>query len=80
MTPELGRRLGPARQVWEAQRLAERWSLTGALGYQQAGTGLDDNESARLQLPGKEELLDYVRRVFSAADRAVGAVDGRSLR
>lgn len=80
MTPELERRLGRASQIWEAEDLAARWGLsTDALGYRQAGTGLDDNESATLPLPGKDVLLDYARKALGAVDRAVAAVDDQQF-
>jgi hypothetical protein len=75
MAPELGRHLGPGRQVWEAEGLAARWGLAAAAGYRETGMGLDDEGSARLRLPGKGLLLDYGRAAFAKADRAVAAVD-----
>ena len=75
MTPALAQRLGPGRQVWEAEGLAARWGLAAAAGYRETGMGLDDEGSARLRLPGKAALLDYGRAAFARADRAVAAVD-----
>lgn len=76
MTAELERRLGPGRQIWEAESLANRWGLAqAASGFRETGMGLDDEGSASLRLPGKEILLDYAQRAFVAADRAVSAVD-----
>ena len=75
MAPELERRLGPGRQIWEAENLAARWGLASTAGYAGTGMGLDDEGSARLRLPEKGLLLDYGRRAFSMADRAVAAVN-----
>jgi DinB superfamily len=75
MDAELERRLGPGRQIWEIEDLAARWGLAAAAGYRGTGMGLDDEGSSRLRLPGKGLLLDYGRRVFPKADRAVAAVN-----
>ena len=53
MAPELERRLGPGRQVWEVEGLAARWGLAAAAGYRGTGMGLGDEESARLRLPDR---------------------------
>lgn len=77
MAAELGHRLGKGRQIWEAEGLAVRWGLAGTdLG--DAATGMllmDDVAAARLPLPGKAALLDYARRAFASAERAVEAID-----
>ena len=75
MSPELERVLGPGRQIWDVEDLAERWELAAAAGYRNTGMGLDDEGSARLRLPERTFLLDYARRAFAKADRAVAAVD-----
>lgn len=76
MTPELGRRLGPSQQIWKTESLAQRWGLDPAsLGWDESGMGMDESAAAGLRLPGKELLLDYARRAFAAAERAVDAVD-----
>lgn len=36
---------------------------------------MDDKVAARLPLPKKEVVLDYARRAFAAAERAVNAID-----
>jgi uncharacterized damage-inducible protein DinB len=80
MTTELGQRLGPGVEVWEAERLAARWSLgTGSLGFAQTGMDLPDEQALALVFPPKETLLDYARRAFAAAERALGAVDDEQL-
>ncbi len=72
---ELGRLLGPGRQIWEVEELAAHWGLAPASGYKGTGLGLNDEMSARLRLPEKDRLLDYARRVFAKADRAVSALN-----
>lgn len=78
VVPELERKLGPGRQIWEAEGLAKKWGLDpGTLGWNEVGFGMDDPVAANLPLPGKEALLAYARRVFAAAERAVDAFDDR---
>lgn len=81
MAPELGRRLGPGRQLWEAEGLAARWGLDPALlGEEQTGMLMADGDAARLALPPKGPLLDYLRRAFALAERAVAVVDDATFR
>lgn len=80
MTPELASRLGPTQQLWEADGLAERWGWTAlSLGFEQTGTHMEAGSAAQLPLPRKDVLLEYVRRAFATADRAVGAIDDQQL-
>jgi hypothetical protein len=76
MTPVLGERLGPRRQIWEVDGLAARWGLAaGTLGYRETGMLMDDDAAACLVLPNKAELIGYARRAFAAARQMVGAID-----
>jgi len=76
MTEELGRRLGPGHQVWDVDDLAVQWGLAQAsLGFEATGMLLDEDTAMQLHLPNKERLLEYARRAFAAADRAVSAID-----
>jgi hypothetical protein len=80
MTPALAERLGPGRQLWEADELAARWGLEpGQLGQHETGMLMADDAAARLALPARNALFDYVRRAFAAAERAVGAIDDVEL-
>jgi hypothetical protein len=76
MAMELEALLGPGRQVWEAENLAARWGFASSAGYRDTGMGLDDEGSTRLRLPEKSSLLEYGRRAFAKAERAVSAVNG----
>ena len=68
-------RLSGAEELWESDGFAGRWRLDeAALGTHGTGMGLDDDASAALPLPAKDELLAYIRAAFSAADRAAAAV------
>lgn len=78
MTPELGQKLGPSRQIWESENLAAKWGFEASgLGYSETGWLMDDAEAANLPLPPKDILLNYVKRVFTKAERAVDALDDK---
>jgi DinB superfamily len=80
LTPELGRRLASAEEIWAAHALATRWGLTpGRLGASDTGMGLDDEASAALPLPGRDELLAYARRVFATTDQRLTAIEAADL-
>ena len=81
MTAELGRRLGSGAQVWDSEKLADKWRLLAFdLGGDATGMGMSDDVSVALPLPGKAELLDYAKRAFEAANRALDAADEDELR
>jgi len=76
MTPELGRRLGPAAQIWEQGGYAARWGFhAAALGTQATGMEMDEALAAQLPWPPAVELITYLRQTFAAAERAVAALD-----
>ena len=59
-------------QLWDQDRLGERWGFPVAdLGLGRAGGGIDGATALRLPLPEKEPLLEYGRRTFVAANQAV---------
>ncbi|HRF50866.1 MAG TPA: DinB family protein [Anaerolineales bacterium] len=63
---------GRGSQIWETEGLAGRWNMaTQSLGYAQTGMEMDPASAMALRLPRKEVLLDYVSRVFVAAQEAV---------
>lgn len=73
--PDIQGKLGPARQIWAAENLATRWGLDPKmLGIAELGEGMDDRTAAGLRFPRKDVLLEYARKSFAAADRAVGAL------
>ena len=53
--------------AWANGGFAARWSYP----EQGVGVGWEDERAAALPMPGKENLLEYVRAAFDAADRAV---------
>lgn len=80
ITPQLRDRLRPATEVWARDGLATKWGFPIAeLGQAETGMGMDEELSARLPLPLKNELVGYATRAFEAADRAVRAVRDEDL-
>jgi hypothetical protein len=76
MTPDLGQRLGPGVQIWDAEDLATRWEFEPAqLGYAATGMTMPETIATHLIFPPKETLIAYLRRAFAAAERAVEAID-----
>lgn len=76
MHPVLKERLGEGQQIWYAKQIAKQWGLdTSTLSYEETGMGMDDQLAKTLVWPEKTVLLEYVRQVFSAAARAVDAID-----
>jgi uncharacterized damage-inducible protein DinB len=66
---------GAPGQLWETDRLSEKWGLSGAdLGFAETGMGLDDDASGSLRLPKKQMLLAYVRAAFARAEQAVAGI------
>jgi hypothetical protein len=73
-------RVGAPRQIWAEERLAERWGLPAAsLGFWETGMETAHGDAAELPLPGKSELLGYVRAAFAAAEAAIAALEDRHL-
>lgn len=73
-------RLSGVREIWGSDGVAGRWGLDdAALGTHGTGMGLDDDASAALPLPAKDELLSYIRAAFTAADRAAAAIGDDGL-
>ena len=76
MTAELGRRLAPGAQIWEAEDLATQWGFQpDQLGYAATGMTMSESLAVRLAFPPKETLLDYLRRAFAAVDSSLDAID-----
>ena len=80
MTPELRERLGASQELWAREGVAKRWRFpTQGLGNVDTGMGMDEDRSAALLLPPKDELLAYVTRAFEGAERALAAVRDEDL-
>lgn len=79
MTPGLLERLGPTPELWASEGLQQRWGFPPRLGQADTGMELDVPEAAALPLPRREVLLDYARRSFERAGRAVAALRDEDL-
>lgn len=76
--PRLARFAG-REQIWDVRALANAWGLGEALGEEATGMGLDDDASAALSLPGKDEVASYAREAFAAAEDVFGGIDDDEL-
>jgi hypothetical protein len=75
LTPGLRERLGTSGEIWTREALSAKWGFPASgLGSAETGMGMDEEASAELPLPPKDELVAYATRAFEAADRAVGEV------
>jgi hypothetical protein len=75
LTPGLRERLGTSSEIWMREALSAKWGFpAGRLGSAETGRGMDEDTSAELPLPPKDELVAYATRAFDAADRAVKEV------
>ena len=75
MTPTLRERIGATPELWTRAGYAVKWGFPqDGLGTVQTGMGMDEDASAKLALPAKPELLEYVTGAFELADRGVRLV------
>lgn len=74
MTPELGRLLPSAGQIWEDERLAERWGFADELGAKATGMQMGEEVGARLQYPSQADLLDYASKAFAAVEASSAVI------
>jgi DinB superfamily len=80
MTAELGRRLPPGVQIWEAEDLTTQWGFDAAqLGYAATGMTMPETIATGLMFPPKDTLLAYLQRAFAAVDRSLAAVDDQQF-
>ena len=77
--PELSRFAG-REQIWGAQDLQNAWQLRGALGKEATGMGLDDDASAAIPLPAKDDVMSYARAAFTAAEEVFAAISEEEFR
>jgi hypothetical protein len=78
--PDLVKRHGPARQLWNSESIAERWGLPVAtMGYRDTGTSMDEEAAEHMQLPEKAVVVDYARRAFAFVDEVCGSLSDEQL-
>ena len=80
MTSELGRRLAPGVQIWEAEDQATQWGFASdQLGYAATGMTMPESIAVRLAFPPKAKVLAYLSGAFAAVDRALTAIDAEQF-
>lgn len=72
--PQLVRFVG-REQIWTARQLAGTWGLGDRLGEEATGMGLDDDASAALPLPARDDVVSYARQAFTAAEEVLRGVE-----
>ena len=78
-TPVLSQRLEPRQQVWRADNLATRWELDASrLGEMEAGNELGV-AAAQIHLPGRDIVLEYLRRCYTLEEETLTALDAREF-
>lgn len=61
-------RLGPREEIWTSRHVADAWEMSGALGINDSGWGLDDDASAALPLPSRTDVVAYAQGSFAAVE------------
>lgn len=74
--PLLGPDFGPPTEIWAREGLAARWGFAPDLATA-VGTGLTDEIAASLPIPGRVDLLEYLRRSFGDLEAFVTLLDER---
>lgn len=77
LAPQL--KIETAEELWNARGLADAWGLGAGLGKGASGAGLDDDASAALALPSKDEVASYARDAFAAAERVLSEIHDEDL-
>lgn len=76
-----GESSNPNRDLWHIENLAAQWDLDPTtLGALETGAGMEHDVAALIpKIIGKENLLNYARRVFSASEQALGSLNLAAL-
>lgn len=71
----------PRGQVWERDGVRARWGWRPelAVGLQDAGTGLTDEQAALLRFPSIDAVCGYARPAFSSVESAVAALEPSTM-
>lgn len=72
--PQLVPEFGDGKEIWETERLAQKWGFPEEL-HKTVGTGLSDEAAATLPIPVKDELLGYLRSSYRAIEEFVEMLD-----
>jgi hypothetical protein len=72
--PELGSDFGDGVEIWQKRSLAWKWGFAPDL-YETVGTGLSDEIAAKLPIPKKGELLEYLKDSYEAIEQFIEVLD-----
>ena len=66
----------PNRDLWHIENLAAQWDLSPTtLGVLETGAGMEHDVAATIpKIIGKENMLNYARRVFVASEQALSSL------
>ncbi|HEU0073645.1 MAG TPA: DinB family protein [Dehalococcoidia bacterium] len=67
-------------ELWVSESLAAAWGFPGVLGEADSGTGMGDDASEMLVLPGKAALLEYARAAFASLDETAERLAAGAMR
>ena len=73
---DVGPGWGPTTELWVRDDLAARWGFPAEVATA-VGTGLTDDVASTLPIPGKAEVLAYVRGAYAELEAFVERLDGR---
>jgi hypothetical protein len=74
--PQFVPEFGDGKEIWENESLAQKWGFPEEL-HKTVGTGLSDEVAATLPIPGKDELLSYLRTAYEAIECFIEQLDTR---
>ena len=72
--PQMRTEFGDGIEIWQKESLAQKWGFPEGL-HETVGTGLSDEIAATLPIPGKEELLGYLRNSYEAIECFIERLD-----
>jgi hypothetical protein len=73
-TPQLVPEFGDGKEIWEKESLARKWGFPEE-HHKTVGTGLTDEAAAKLPIPAKDQLLDYLRESYQAIEEFIERLD-----
>lgn len=72
--PQVVTGVDDSKEIWEKESLAQKWGFPEEL-HQTVGTGLSDEVAATLPIPGKDELLGYLRSSYETLECFIEKLD-----
>jgi hypothetical protein len=72
--PQFIPEFGDGKEIWAKESLAQKWGFPEVL-HQTVGTGMSDEDAAKLPIPPKEDLLGYLRDSYEAIECFIDSLD-----